>query len=267
MFARTTLSVASRTARHSRWMATQAAATTAPASSTQQFNIYRWSPDGGDPKQQSYNIDMNECGPMVLDALIKIKDENDPTLAFRMSCREGICGSCAMNINGTNTLACLCKVDRSAPMSIYPLPHLEVVRDLVGDLSNFYDQYKSIQPWLQAGKERTPGKEFLQTKEDRKKLDGMYECILCACCSTSCPSYWWNGDKYLGPAALMQAYRWIADSRDSQTAERLARLDDYWKLYRCHTIMNCSRVCPKHLNPGMAIAKIKKAIHQGGTSA
>ncbi len=180
----------------------------------------------------------------------------DPTLTFRRSCREGICGSCAMNINGSNTLACLCRIpteDKTAKKSvdIYPLPHMSVVKDLVPDMSNFYKQYKSIKPYLQAKQASTPGKENLQSKKDRALLDGMYECILCACCSTSCPSYWWNGDKYLGPAVLMQMYRWVVDSRDGATAERLKFVDDPMKLYRCHTIMNCTNVCPKGLNPGM----------------
>lgn len=202
---------------------------------------------------------------MVLDALIKIKNEEDPSLTFRRSCREGICGSCAMNINGTNTLACLCYIDKAAtePVKINPLPHMFVVKDLVTDLSNFYNQYKSIKPWLQTkveGSHDLNHGEFLQTKEDRKKLDGMYECILCACCSTACPSYWWNADTYLGPAVLMQAYRWIEDSRDEMTKERLEFLDDSLKLYRCKTIMNCSRTCPKGLNPGQAVASIKKKL-------
>jgi len=207
---------------------------------------------------------MNDCGPMVLDALIKVKNELDPTLTFRRSCREGICGSCAMNINGRNTLACLCRIgveDSSTPVLIYPLPHMNIVKDLVPDLSTFYAQYASIQPWLQPSQSKPAKGEFLQSREDRAKLDGMYECILCACCSTSCPSYWWNGDRYLGPAVLMQAYRWISDSRDGRGMERLAALDDPFKLYRCHTIMNCTNVCPKHLNPAKAIQQIKRDIH------
>jgi len=204
---------------------------------------------------------------MVLDALIKIKNEQDSTLTFRRSCREGICGSCAMNINGTNTLACLKDIEAGpAPMKIYPLPHMPIVKDLVPDLSNFYQQYKSIQPWLKRKTDNPNApKELLQSKEDRKLLDGLYECILCACCSTSCPSYWWNSDKYLGPAVLMQAYRWIVDSRDEYSGERLADLHDDFKLYRCKTIMNCTNVCPKHLNPGQAIAKIKKMMDQRAT--
>jgi len=209
----------------------------------------------------SYTIDVNKCGPMMLDVLFKIKDEQDTSLSFRRSCREGICGSCAMNINGKNTLACLCKVDRAEPITkVAPLPHMHVIRDLVVDMSNFYAQYKSIKPYLLTGKEST-GEELYQSKDDRAKLDGLYECILCACCSTSCPSYWWNGDKYLGPAVLMQAYRWIVDSRDTLTDERLKSVNDSYKLWRCHTIMNCTMSCPKGLNPGRAIAKIKTMVH------
>jgi len=228
------------------------------------FKIYRWNPDKADaPKLENYSVNMAECGPMVLDALIKIKSDSDPSLTFRRSCREGICGSCAMNINGLNTLACLCRIDTEteAPVTIYPLPHMSVVKDLVPDLNGFYKQYRSIEPWLKPAQEKKPGEtEHLQSIADRKKLDGMYECILCACCSTSCPSYWWNGDKYLGPAMLMQAYRWIVDSRDGHRAERLKALDDSFKLYKCHTIMNCAKVCPKHLNPGQQIALTKRAI-------
>jgi succinate dehydrogenase (ubiquinone) iron-sulfur subunit len=247
----------------------------ADASSTPQnerikyFKIYRWDPEQEQkPYLSTYPVDLNDCGPMVLDALLKIKNEQDPTLTFRRSCREGICGSCAMNIDGTNTLACLCYIEPQGEgdtsgkaTKIYPLPHMYVVKDLVPDMSNFYEQYRSIEPWLKSKEGKKEGQaEFLQTKEDRAKLDGMYECILCACCSTSCPSYWWNSDKYLGPAVLMQAYRWIEDSRDGYTKERLAELDDAFKLYRCHTIMNCTKVCPKHLNPGKAIAQIKKKL-------
>merc|ERR1739844_778997 len=230
------------------------------------FAIYRWDPDkpGDKPKMQEYNVDLNTCGPMVLDALIKIKNEMDPTLTFRRSCREGICGSCAMNIGGVDTLACISKIDTNAKVTkIYPLPHMYVIKDLVQNMNNFYKQYKDIQPWLQRNDEDQLGsgeKQLLQSTDDRAKLDGLYECILCACCSTSCPSYWWNADKYLGPAVLMQAYRWIEDSRDDFTKERLDDLDDAFKLYRCHTIMNCTKVCPKHLNPGKAIAQIKKKL-------
>jgi len=223
------------------------------------FYIYRWDPiKGGNYNVQSYDINLKECGPMVLDALIKIKNEQDPTLTFRRSCREGICGSCAMNINGTNTLACLKKIDKDKDCKIYPLPHMYVIKDLVTDLTNFYNQYASIKPWLMVKDSLPSDKEQLQSREDRVKLDGLYECILCACCSTSCPSYWWNPDKYLGPAILLQAYRWISDSRDQAKKERLDALKDPFKVYRCHTIMNCTKTCPKHLNPAKAIAQIKK---------
>mmetsp|Transcript_3150 Transcript_3150/g.6960 ORF Transcript_3150/g.6960 Transcript_3150/m.6960 type:complete len:290 (+) Transcript_3150:82-951(+) len=250
-----------------------ATTTASPAAAKEErikyFKIYRWDPDHQQkPYLSTYPVDLNDCGPMVLDALIKIKSEQDPTLTFRRSCREGICGSCAMNINGQNTLACLCYIDAEGEKKtsgdvtkIYPLPHMYVVKDLVPDMGNFYEQYRSIEPWLQTKDGKVEGQaEFLQTREDRNKLDGMYECILCACCSTACPSYWWNADKYLGPAVLMQAYRWIEDSRDDFTDKRLAELDDAFKLYRCHTIMNCTKVCPKHLNPGKAIAHIKKKL-------
>jgi len=229
------------------------------------FKIYRWDPEveGQKPYLATYAVNLDECGPMVLDALLKIKNEQDPTLTFRRSCREGICGSCAMNIDGANGLACLSFINKTdpEPTKIYPLPHMYVLKDLVPDMTNFYKQYKSIKPYLQtkdaAG---TVATEHLQSIDDRKKLDGMYECILCACCSTSCPSYWWNSDKYLGPAVLMQAYRWVADSRDHFTKERLRALDDEFKLYRCHQIMNCTRVCPKGLNPARAIAKMMKQM-------
>jgi len=231
-----------------------------PAPEYKEFKIYRWNPEvpGDKPKLQTYKVDVNDCGPMVLDALLKIKWEQDNTLTFRRSCREGICGSCAMNIDGTNGLACLRPIgDASKTMKVYPLPHMYVVKDLVPDMQHFYDQYKSVEPYLQSSAPLDPENEHLQSKEDRKKLDGLYECILCACCSTSCPSYWWNSESYLGPAVLMQSYRWIIDSRDGQTAKRLNRLEDKMSLYRCHTIMNCTRTCPKGLNPGKAIAQIK----------
>merc|ERR1712012_304583 len=230
------------------------------------FAIYRWDPEqpGAKPKMENYEVDLNNCGPMVLDALIKIKNEMEPSLTFRRSCREGICGSCAMNIGGVNTLACLSKIDaNNKTTKIYPLPHMYVVKDLVPDMNNFYQQYRSIQPWLQAEEKevkKAEPQQNLQSVDDRAKLDGLYECILCACCSTSCPSYWWNGDKYLGPAVLMQAYRWIIDSRDEQQAARLDKLRDPFSVYRCHTIMNCTKTCPKGLNPGEAIAEIKKLL-------
>lgn len=224
--------------------------------------IYRWGAEAGEnPCTDTYEVDLDSCGPMVLDALIKLKSEVDSTLTFRRSCREGVCGSCAMNIDGTNTLACTKAIeDIKGDIKVYPLPHMPVVKDLVTDLTQFYAQYAFIKPWMQTQTPLPADRERLQSKEDRAKLDGLYECILCACCSTSCPSYWWNGDRYLGPAALLQAYRWIADSRDEFTGERLDDLEDPFRLYRCHTIMNCTRTCPKDLNPGKAIGEIKKLI-------
>jgi len=249
-------------------VAVRAAAVAAAASEKTElkktFTVYRFDPEkkGDKPRMQTYELDLNQCGPMVLDALIKIKNEVDPTLTFRRSCREGICGSCAMNIGGTNTLACICKIDRDASdLKIYPLPHMYVVKDLVPDMALFYQQYRSIEPWLQKKDQAEYGKkQNLQSIKDRAKLDGLYECILCACCSTSCPSYWWNPDKYLGPAVLMQAYRWVIDSRDENSAERLKRLQDPFSVYRCHTIMNCTKTCPKGLNPGRAIGELKKLM-------
>ncbi|MCC7411230.1 MAG: succinate dehydrogenase iron-sulfur subunit [Gammaproteobacteria bacterium] len=234
----------------------------ADATRVQRFRVYRWDPDtGANPRIDTYDIDLDKCGPMVLDAIIHIKNEIDPTLTFRRSCREGICGSCAMNIDGTNTLACTKPIDEiSGDVRIYPLPHMEVQKDLVPDLSHFNAQYASIKPWLQAQTAPPPDRERLQSKEDRARLDGLYECILCACCSTACPSYWWNSDRYLGPAILLQAYRWLADSRDEATGERLDALEDPFRLYRCHTIMNCTRTCPKGLNPAKAIAEIKTLL-------
>jgi len=228
------------------------------------FSIYRFDPENAHvkPHTKDYTIDLKKCGPMVLDALIKIKTEIDPTLTFRRSCREGICGSCAMNIGGVNTLACISKIDTDLKKvtKIYPLPHMFVVKDLVPDMGNFYEQYKSIEPWLQRKTENSGEKQYLQSVNDRQKLDGLYECILCACCSTSCPSYWWNSDRYLGPAAIMQAYRWIIDSRDEGTRKRLLNLRDPFSVFRCHTIMNCTKTCPKGLNPGKAIAEVKKLV-------
>ena len=232
------------------------------ATKTKTFTVYRYDPDSGqNPRTDTYDVDVEHCGPMVLDALIKIKSEQDSTLAFRRSCREGICGSCAMNIDGANTLACTKPIDEiKSDAKIYPLPHMPVVKDLIPDLTQFYAQYASIKPWLQAQTPAPPDRERLQSKEDREQLDGLYECILCACCSTSCPSYWWNSERYLGPAVLLQAYRWIADSRDEFTGERLDDLEDPFRLYRCHTIMNCTRTCPKGLNPAKAIAEVKKML-------
>jgi succinate dehydrogenase (ubiquinone) iron-sulfur subunit len=233
------------------------------ATQMQKFAIYRYDPDSAArPHMQEYNIDLKTCGPMILDALIKIKDEVDTTLAFRRSCREGICGSCAMNINGKNGLACLLYIEPDqAPIEVQPLPHSYVVKDLVPDLTNFYNQYKSIEPWLKRKDPKEAGqKEYYQSHEDRVKLDGMYECILCASCMTSCPSYWWNPEYYLGPAVLMQAYRWVADSRDQFTEERLAWVNDTMKLYRCHGIMNCTSCCPKGLDPAKAIVELKAQV-------
>ena len=226
------------------------------------FKIYRWSPDDdANPRIDSFEVDLDDCGPMVLDALIKIKNETDSSLTFRRSCREGICGSCAMNIDGTNTLACLKSIrDVRGDVKIYPLPHMPVVKDLVPDLSQPYRQLTSIEPWLKADSAVPAEGERRQSPAEREKLDGLWECVLCFSCSTSCPSYWWNGDEYLGPAVLLQAYRWIADSRDEHKTERLEALDDSFSLYRCHTIMNCAKTCPKGLNPGKAIAHIKSEI-------
>lgn len=240
------------------------------AKNIRKVNVYRWDPEdlmeNGEPKNPRvdiYEVDIDNCGPMVLDALIKIKNEMDATLTFRRSCREGICGSCAMNIDGTNTLACTKSCDDiKGDINIYPLPHMPVIKDLVPDLTNLYAQYESIEPWLKADSPAPAGSERLQSPEDRDKLDGLYECILCACCSASCPSYWWNSDKYLGPAVLLHAYRWIIDSRDEHTGDRLEELEDPFKLYRCHTILNCANTCPKGLNPGKAIGEIKKLIAQ-----
>jgi succinate dehydrogenase / fumarate reductase iron-sulfur subunit len=235
----------------------------ADAKNIRVVEIYRFDPEDSEKKNphiDRFEIDLDKCGPMVLDILIKIKAEQDSTLTFRRSCREGICGSCSMNIDGTNTLACTKSVsDCKDTIKIYPLPHMPVIKDLVSDLTHFYDQYKSVKPWLQA-EEPSSSIERLQSPEEREKLDGLYECILCACCSTSCPSYWWNGEKYLGPATLLQAYRFIADSRDEATDERLDALEDPFKLYRCHTIMNCTNTCPKGLNPAKAIGSIKQMI-------
>jgi succinate dehydrogenase / fumarate reductase iron-sulfur subunit len=231
------------------------------ATNLREFRVYRWNPDDGqNPHVDTYQVDMSDCGPMILDAIIWIKNNIDPTLTFRRSCREGVCGSCAMNIDGTNTLACTkATEDVKGAVNIYPLPHMKVVKDLVPDLTTFYAQHASVKPYLQTVTP-APQKEWLQSPEDRAKLDGLYECILCACCSTSCPSYWWNGDRYLGPAVLLQAYRWISDSRDEAKGERLDDVEDPFRLYRCHTIMNCAKACPKGLNPAKAIADIKELM-------
>ncbi len=226
------------------------------------FAVYRYDPSSADnPRVDTYDVDMDSCGPMVLDALIKIKNEIDPTLTFRRSCREGICGSCAMNIDGGNTLACTLAVDGiKGEIKIYPLPHLSVVKDLVPDMTNFYAQYASIKPWLQTRTAPPPNQERVQSKEDQERIDEPAACILCACCSTACPSYWWNSDRFLGPAALLASYRWLVDSRDEAADERLDDLEDSFRLYRCHTIMNCTQSCPKGLNPAKAIAETKKML-------
>ncbi|HEY3695248.1 succinate dehydrogenase iron-sulfur subunit [Phenylobacterium sp.] len=234
----------------------------AGAKRVKSFKVYRYDPETeGNPSWDTYDVDVDACGPMVLDVLIHIKNTMDPTLTFRRSCREGVCGSCAMNIGGRNTLACTHGWEEvpGAEVTISPLPSQPVVKDLVPDLTLFYAQYASIEPWLHT-ETPEPQKEWIQTPKDREKLDGLYECILCACCSTSCPSYWWNGDKYLGPATLLHAYRWLIDSRDEAAGQRLDALEDPFKLYRCHTIMNCAQVCPKGLNPAKAIAEVKKMM-------
>lgn len=226
------------------------------------FEIYRYDPETGEnPRWDTYEINLDDCGPMVLDVLLKIKNEIDTTLTFRRSCREGVCGSCAMNIEGTNTLACTKPIeDCKGSVRITPLPHLYVIKDLVPDLNLAYAQYQSIKPWIYHDEASSPDKENLQSIEEREKLDGLWECVLCFCCTTSCPSYWWNGDRYLGPATFLQSYRWIADSRDEATGERLDELEDPFKLYRCHTILNCTNTCPKGLNPAKAIGEIKKKM-------
>ncbi|MDQ2860446.1 MAG: succinate dehydrogenase iron-sulfur subunit [Pseudomonadota bacterium] len=234
----------------------------AGAARVKTFRIYRYDPEGAsNPAWDDYDVDVGACGPMVLDVLIHIKNSMDSTLAFRRSCREGVCGSCAMNIAGRNTLACThgwAEVPGKV-VQISPLPSQPVVKDLVVDLTLFYAQYASIEPWLHTTTPAPQG-EWRQSEADRAKLDGLYECILCACCTTSCPSYWWNPEKYLGPATLLQARRWLADSRDEAAGERLDALEDPFKLYRCHTIMNCAQVCPKGLNPAKAIAEIKAEL-------
>ena len=236
----------------------------APVSATrvQRFEIYRWDPDSSEPPRiDRFDLDLDDCGPMVLDAILKIKNEIDSTLSLRRSCREGVCGSCAMNVNGRNTLICTKSIsDYSGTIRVFPLPHMAVIKDLVVDMRHFFEQYASIQPWLQNSEPAPLAQDRLQTPEQRAALDGLYECVLCACCSTSCPSYWWNSERYLGPAILLQAYRWLADSRDDADAARLAHLDDAFKLYRCHTIMNCADACPKGLNPAQAIAQIKQKL-------
>src|SRR5215471_11746388 len=236
---------------------------TSHATHVSEFRIYRWNPDDGqNPSVDTYYVDVDDCGPMVLDALIWIKNTIDPTLTFRRSCREGICGSCAMTIDGSNWLACTRFIsDTASPVTVYPLANMPVIKDLVPDLTHAFAQYELIEPWLHA-RTPSPERERLQLPEERAQLDGYYECILCFCCTSGCPSYWWNGDRFLGPAALLQAWRWLTDSRDEANGERLDALEDPFRLYRCHTILNCTRTCPKGLNPGKAIAEIKKRVMQ-----
>jgi succinate dehydrogenase / fumarate reductase iron-sulfur subunit len=231
------------------------------ATRLREFRIYRFDPESGEnPRIDTYFVDVEDCAPMVLDAIIWIKNKIDPTLTFRRSCREGICGSCSMNIDGMNTLACTKSMDDiKGVIKIYPLPHMSVMKDLVPDMTVFYAQHAMIEPYLKTTSPQPSG-EWKQSREDRGKLDGLYECILCACCSASCPSYWWNGDRFLGPAVLLQAQRWLVDSRDEAAGERLDALEDPFRLYRCHTIMNCAQTCPKGLNPAKAIAEIKKKM-------
>ncbi|XP_053987697.1 succinate dehydrogenase [ubiquinone] iron-sulfur subunit-like [Hylaeus volcanicus] len=231
----------------------------------QTVRVYRWNPEKPNvkPYMQQFTVDLNKCGTMVLDVLALIKAQHDPTLSYRRSCREGICGSCSMNINGVNTLACITKVTQSPkPIVVYPLPHSYVIRDLITDMEEFLKQYQNIEPFLKRpGEENFLGlRQILQSPKDRDKLNGLYECILCGCCTFACPPYWWLGDKFLGPATLLQAYRWIIDSRDMGHKERLSKLRDFYSVYRCHTIFNCTKTCPKGLNPGKAIAQIKRLL-------
>lgn len=239
------------------------------ASRKKTFRVYRWDPETptANPRLDEYELNLDDFGPMVLDALIHIKNFVDSTLTFRRSCREGVCGSCSMNIDGTNTLACTKPIEEvKGDVKVYPLPHMQVSKDLVPDLKNVFAQYQSIKPWLQTTTPIEAGRERLQSEADRQKIDGTWECVLCFCCTTSCPSYWWNGDgnsdqnQYLGPAVLLQASRWIKDSRDEATGARLDALHDPFKLYRCHTIMNCTKTCPKGLNPAKEISDIKQQI-------
>jgi succinate dehydrogenase / fumarate reductase iron-sulfur subunit len=229
------------------------------------FSIYRYNPDVDNaPRMQDYKLEVSEGQDMmVLDALIALK-EQDPTLSFRRSCREGVCGSDGVNMNGKNGLACITPMSALGKKKIVirPLPGLPVVRDLVVDMSQFYTQYEKIKPFLINDDNHPPAREFLQSPEEREELDGLYECILCACCSSSCPSFWWNPDKFIGPAGLLNAYRFLADSRDTATEERLSELDDAFSVFRCHGIMNCVSVCPKGLNPTKAIGKIKSLLLQ-----
>jgi succinate dehydrogenase / fumarate reductase iron-sulfur subunit len=233
----------------------------AAASRVVKFEIYRYDPDkDARPYMQKLEVKLGPNDKMLLDALMRIKSDFDDSVSYRRSCREGVCGSDAMNINGKNGLACITNMlDLKEPIVLKPLPGLPVIRDLIVDMSQFFKQYESIKPYL-INDNPPPEKERLQSPEEREELDGLYECILCACCSTSCPSFWWNPDKFVGPAGLLQAYRFIADSRDQATSERLDNLMDPYRLFRCHTIMNCVDVCPKGLNPTHAIGKIKELM-------
>jgi succinate dehydrogenase / fumarate reductase iron-sulfur subunit len=224
------------------------------------FRIFRYDPDKDEkPTMRDYDVRLDPHDRMLLDALVRVKEQDD-SLSLRRSCREGVCGSDAMNINGKNGLACITKLaDLKEPVELRPLPGLPVIRDLIVDMSQFFKQYHSIKPYL-VNDDPAPEKERLQSPQEREELDGLYECILCACCSTACPSFWWNPDKFVGPAGLLQAYRFIADSRDQAGGERLDDLEDPYRLFRCHSIMNCVDVCPKHLNPTRAIGKIKELL-------
>jgi succinate dehydrogenase / fumarate reductase iron-sulfur subunit len=234
----------------------------APNTSALSISIYRFDPDStNNPRLDTYIIGPTFSGGMVLDLLLYIKNHIDPTLTFRKSCREGVCGSCAMNINGENTLACihpLAKLGRG--LRVFPLPHMNVLKDLVIDLKFAYKQYAQAEPWIQRSQPFSSKREMHQSPEERARLDGLWECVLCFCCSTSCPSYWWNGDKYWGPATLLQTQRWLEDSRDQSTKKRLRKFQNTFALYRCHTIMNCTKTCPKGLNPAKAIGGIKKRM-------
>jgi succinate dehydrogenase / fumarate reductase iron-sulfur subunit len=224
------------------------------------LSVYRYNPEtDSKPTMQDYEVTLQPSDRMLLDAIVRLK-ELDDSIAFRRSCREGICGSDAMNINGKNGLACVTRIaDLKEPVVLKPLPGLPVIRDLIVDMTQFFKQYHSVKPYVM-NNDPPPEKERLQSPQEREKLNGLYECILCACCSTSCPSFWWNPDKFLGPAALLQSYRFIADSRDQATGERLDDLEDPYKLFRCHSIMNCTEVCPKELNPTKAIGHIKELL-------
>lgn len=226
-----------------------------------QIEIYRYNPkQNAEPHMQAFEVPIEKTGMKLLDALNYIKWNLDGTLTYRRSCGEGVCGSDGMNINGVNGLACITAIEGlKQPIKVRPLPSMEVIRDLVVDTTHFFDQYRQIKPWLQS-KTPTPEHERLQTPEERAELDGAYECVMCGCCTTSCPSWWWNGDRFMGPAVLLQAGRWIKDSRDEATGERLDQLEDAFKLYRCHQIMNCMEACPKDLNPTAAINQIKRTL-------